>query len=413
MSIVLLLLTAAFTWADSSSRVEFDDLPALVAERNQHVTGAALKKEASLRQTGYLLRSYLPTLEAQVGGEAYQLGPQPLTGQPFGGVTARLNLFRGGRDWLEERSRTALANQADAGLEQRRMEELTKARRTFWDLVYQKELLNLVEEAIQKNQANLASANKRIQAGLATETDRIEFQMYAVQLEQDRARLILGKANSERMLNVLIGRPENTPIETIASIPHQHDDAILEKTLVAEAHRDVRALSAESESARSLGRQASRWWMPTLDLYGSYTLYPQQEREYPALVDRFEFATGVQLTFNVFDGLHANAEGAANTLKGEGSRLEAQQTAKELAAAFEGAKQELRLTHDLIHAGEQSVVAGTDYLRRTQAEYVRGVKNSPDVFAATEKYIDLRRRYADLRRDYQIAKAELLAMLGQ
>jgi outer membrane protein TolC len=393
--------------------VDFDDLPRLVMEKNQHVSGAQLRSEASERLTGHLLRSYLPSLEGQIGFESYRTGSQPQGNQPFGGIGARLNLFRGGRDWLEEKARGAQAQQAQAALEQRKLEELTKARRTYWELVYQRELLDLVEEALRQNQANLASANKRIQAGLATETDRIEFEMYGVQLEQDRARLTLGSANSQRMLNVLIGRPEHSLIETVAAIPHQHDDAILATSLDAKTHRDVRALVAESDAATHQGKQAYRWWTPSLDIYGSYRLYQFQEREYPALMDRAELAAGVLLTINLFDGLHANAEGAAAGLRAEGTRQEAEQTARELAAAFEGAKQELKLTHDLIHAGERSVLAGADYLKRTQSEYVRGVKNSPDVFSATQKYVDLRRRYAEIRRDYQVAKAEILAMLGQ
>lgn len=401
------------SWGAEPLRVEFDDLTRIVDSQNQHVSGARLRTEATEKLTGYLARSYLPVLDAHIGGESFKTGPFSSRTEPFGAVEARLNLFRGGRDYLEERARQAQSDAGRAGFQQTRLEELTKARRAYWTLVNQRELIVLLEDALRQNEANLASGNKRIKAGLATETDRIEFEMYGVQLQQDLARMRLGSANSQRALSVLLGKPENTQIETITSVPHQHDDALLTASLQPGLHRDVQALTANEEAARSQTAQAYRWWAPSLDVYANYSLYTLRERDYEPIADRYETVAGVKLTFNLFDGLQSFTTGASLGLQAEGLSQQASQTAKELSAQFEGSKQELELTHDLIHAAEESVKRGERYLQRTQSEYGRGFKNSPDVFSATEKYIDLKRRYAELRRDYQLAKTDLLAILGR
>lgn len=393
--------------------VSFDELPKIVGQKNQHVRGAELFLKAAESQTGHLTRSYLPSLEAYAGGERFETGDFAVTSQPYGGVETRVNLFRGGRDLLEERAREAQVRASQASFRAAYIDELTKAREAFWQLVYQREMVRLLTEALAENARNLAAANKRIGSGLATETDRIEFEMYRVQLEQDLARATLGSANSQRTLNVLLGLPENTELRTTEAIPHDHDEALLTATLEAPAHRDVRGLLANQEIASARKKEAYRWWTPSVDAYAGYALYTLRERDFVPRSDRDEAVVGLRLTLNIFDGLQARTAGAGYSLEADAYENQAQQTGKELLARFEGAKQELRLTHDLIHSAERSVDQATKYLSRTHAEYVRGVKNSPDVFSATEKYIDLRRRFAEIRRDYQMAKTELLAILGR
>ncbi len=401
------------TQAAESIKVSFDDLPKIVSERNQHVNAARFILKSSEALTGHLARSTLPTLEAHVGAESFRTGPYPATSEPYSGAEIRWNLFRGGRDVLEEQAREAQVLGSQASFERVKLEELSKARRAFWELVYQREVAAFLSEALQQNEANLAAAKKRVNAGLATDTDRIEFEIHQIQLEQDLAKMRLGSENSQRTLSILLGRSEDTTINTEVQIPHHHDDELLNVKFDASAHREVRTTQADSEVAQNQKRQANRWWTPQLDLYASYSLSTLREREYLDQADRVEPVAGVRLSFNLFDGLQARTQGTALGLQAEGLENQAAQTARELAAQFEGARQELALTHDLIHAAEMSVKLVTTYLKRTQSEYARGVKDSPDVFSATQKYIELKRRYSELRRDYQLARSDLLATLGR
>ncbi|NDD65196.1 MAG: TolC family protein, partial [Acidobacteria bacterium] len=182
---------------------------------------------------------------------------------------------------------------------------VSKARRAYWELVYQREVVELLVDAQEQNESNLVAARKRIAAGLATETDRIEFEMYRVGVEQDLARMRLGSANSQRTLSILLGHSENTLIQTDTKIPHQHDDALLSAKFNAGSHRDVRATQASEEVAESQRSQAYRWWTPQLDVYASYSLYTLRERDFLVQSERFEPVAGVRLRFNLFDGLQS------------------------------------------------------------------------------------------------------------
>ena len=69
--------------SDEGIRLKFGDLPKLVDERNLHVSGAKAFVHASEKGTGHLARSFLPTLEAYVGGETFRTGPFSTTSQAY------------------------------------------------------------------------------------------------------------------------------------------------------------------------------------------------------------------------------------------------------------------------------------------------------------------------------------------
>ena len=69
--------------------------------------------------------------------------------------------------------------------------------------------------------------------------------------------------------------------------------------------------------------------------------------------------------------------------------------------------------HDLIHSVEERVALAGHYLSNTLNEYDRGVKNSPDVLSASQRLISFRRRLTELRRNYQIAKVDVLSLSGE
>ena len=92
--------------------------------------------------------------------------------------------------------------------------------------------------------------------------------------------------------------------------------------------------------------------------------------------------------------------------------MRADQIKIEAEAAFNTAQQELLLLHDLIHEGEKNVEKGAQYFSQTQDEYSRGIKNSPDVLSATNKQLEFKKRFAELRRDYAIAKAQIQSLLA-
>ena len=393
--------------------VQFEDIPQIVRERNSHAQGADFRKRASEIEQGHLARSYLPRLKFTIGTERFQTGTQAERAEHYGSVIASTNIFRGGKDRLEDVVAQSSLSVAVAESEKILREEVKKARISFWHLVAQREMVGLLQAASEENQKNLVKAEARIRAGVATETDRIEFEMYRLELNQDLLRLRLASENTERNLAVLLGLPEGTTVQTPLVVGHKHEDDLFTSTELIEVHPAIRSLIFRGEESRIKALQSGRWWTPSLDLYASYGLHTFREREFALQSERYETVVGMQLTMELFDGFAGRTEFRHKTLETAGLQLEALQTARELHAKVAGARAELRLTHELIHHSEEALLRAKIYLARTLDEYQRGVKNSPEVLLASERRFGMLRRFADLRRDYQLARCELLEILGK
>ena len=91
----------------------------------------------------------------------------------------------------------------------------------------------------------------------------------------------------------------------------------------------------------------------------------------------------------------------------------AKQILRNLKAGMQTIRQELTVTHELIPSSEKILAEAKKYLGRTSVEYTRGVKNSPDMLGATNRYFDTRKRVMEMKRDYQLAKVRLLGLIGK
>ncbi len=408
------ICAAALAACASAYGVElrYVDLEKHLSEKNGHVASAHLHADAAEAETGHLFRSYLPKITGSAGYEAFKTGFYAYDAQPFGVLEASLNLFQGGRDYVEHRLQSERRDLSSSEMRQKLRDELLKARRDFWALRFADEVLVSLRESLAQNDKYFQAASRRVSAGMGAETDRYEFEINRTELEQDIALTSLQRQNSERRLASTLGLDEAVTLELIEE-PHQHDDANVPANLSRADQLEFEQAQINgniAELQRNLGRL---WWAPSLDVYASHGLYTFREKEYFLRDERFETVLGVKLTISLFDGWSGPSRSAAENLRAQAYREGARQTFREAHTDFENARAQLKLTHDLVHGTEKNLEQAQKYLRGTLSEYQRGVKNSPDVLSASQRILNFRRRLAELKRDYQIAKAELLATVNK
>lgn len=410
-------LAAWAAWASAAHATEmelkFEDLPGLLKARNSGVAaGEILSRSASLR-TGHLVRSSLPVIEAVGGAESFRTGNHGARTQPYGFVEARLNLFRGGRDLLEERTRQAQTELASTEAMQVFRKSLSEARKLYWRLVYEREVITVLQDALVQTDRNLLAANRRIQRGLTTETDRLDFEISRDSLRDEIESFRHESVMTQISLRALLSLPEDTEFKTAQRIPHEHDESLLKRDPDAGTYPEVAALDLSARIHQTQGARNSRWWTPTLDAYGGYYLYTLREREFTDQNLRTDAAVGLRLTLHLFDGFQSAREASAQSLHAEALGSRAAQEARLARSRLKVSQEELKHAHELIHALEERVKQSEEYYSKTLSEYDRGVKNSPDVQGALERKLAFRRRSAELRRDYQESKAAILGMVGE
>jgi outer membrane protein TolC len=408
---LLLFLTLTTAAQAETVTVRFDDLPALIASQNRRVLAGEDLAASEKSRTGHLTRSFLPHVKAYGGGEAFQTGDFGEMTQPVGGVEGRINLFRGGRDGLEEKIRKGLAAISESALEQRSREELLRARRLFSEILFYRQKISDLKEAISLCRQTTGLVQRRIDAGLTTETDRLEFDITRRQFEQELALAQEDYEHTVDELRIVLGLTDGLDVQ--GSLSHFHDADLEEARLKSREHPEVKQLQGQKEISQMQKKQSNRWWTPSVDLYGGYTLYPFRERERFSLGGRDEAVVGGRITFEIFDGLNSSAEAAAQKHRAAAFRQEAARKGEEVEGLFRRLQHELKARHEVVHLIERNLSEGRRYLSLSTEEYERGVKNSRDMLASLQRFLDQERNHSTALMEYLTVKSELLGLLGR
>lgn len=393
-------------------RLAFDDLPRLVRDKNENVQAAQSTLKADKKRTGYLARSFLPQISADYGGEEFKAGREAVKRQNYWKVGAQLNLYRGGQDRIENSVRETNVRIAQTSYANEYQQELKEARQAYWKLVAITKLINDKKEAAEKNESNFRSARKRTGAGVATNADSLQFELKKTLLSQELKQLQLQQDLLKNKLSVAIGLDEHKNLEISSEFPHP-EDAIKLANLNPKQTLEVKILT-EQESVIKLKRdQSSRWWLPRIDAYSSYGL-PSLSDEYTrALTKENEWNAGLRMTLNLGESFEMQNEAGARAQDAAAIKLRAAHKERETIAMDHELRHDLTLMHELIHDADKDVSTAEKFLKLTEDEYRRGVKNGPDLLMAFQQLYDFRQRRTDLYRNYYETFAELLALLAQ
>lgn len=368
-------------------------------------------KDAAQAKTGHLLRSYLPSARFSGGAETFETGVYTSQTQPTGLMEANINILRGGRDMLEEDSRKSQARAAAASAQKTFNSELQMARKLYWEIVAGRERIQALNISLEQNDRTLTMANRRISRGLATETDRLDFQIHKSQIKEDIESTTHEVILLQMSLAAVLGMDEGTTFKTSDNVAHVHDDTLLAKKVDPATHPELVFFKSNEESLMAQYKQSNRWWLPAIDVYGGYQQFTLRDRDYLTEKDRLDKYVGAKLTLE-FDFMKVS-DSRALAIQAQGAQKQAEQKARSLNAEIMVTKEELKHEHELIHYSEERMESGKKYFSRTMDEYNRGVKNSIDVLGALQRYVGFQRESIERRKSYQIKKTAVLFLTNE
>lgn len=413
---ILLFVISNLSWSETI-KLDEKDLPELVENRNGNILGSKAIIQASQAELGYFKRSFLPRFQINLGSEQTDGTPANQVTNSYGYMssTAMLNLFNGGRDSLVEKSRSANVERAQAEFEDSKFGTLTEVRTLYWQMIYQKEVINILESSLKLNEQNLESALKKMRSNLATKTDEIDFNQTKIQLDQDLRRSKILLANHMREMAALLNQPIDTFYEVPALNLHLPGHAIEDfqsREFNGEKHREIKKLAALKSAAEFDSRAFSRWWTPQFDLYAA------KVRRFETLnqnnvMDRDQGEVlGLKITFS-FDGFQTRATSVAEAYRSMSYSHLKNQRLQEIQTGYANSYQLYVLNHDLVHSAEENNKVAQHYYENIWSEYMRGIKNSPDVLQAFQRIVEAKIRYADIKKDYQVARAQIMGYLQE
>lgn len=412
--IFALFFLPMFTWAQEGSlNVKFEDLPRLVNEKNGNVAAARNSHLAAKERTGFLRRSFLPTISARTGTESARVGSERHSNMNYWTAEGKINLFRGGRDKLEENILSRKSEMAGHEANREIQSEIRDARSTYWHLAAVELLLKDAKEAIEKNEDNIKSARRRVGAGVATGADAVQFDLEKTELVYEFKKLELEQDVLRNRLAVIIGHADHKRLRIEAQFPHPPESEFQEIPIHPEENLSVSIFKHREEIERMRSRQAGRWYMPQVDVYASYGVPSMSEDHTLAIRQQTESIAGISLSLDLGHAFQDRAVEKAQELESKALASRGAFQKNSVRAQGHELQHDLRLLHELIHDADKNVQRAQEFLKLTRIEYARGAKNGPDLLEAFSKSYAFRRKKIELNLEYQLAKAELDALFAK
>lgn len=414
------LVFAACIFSQSASsevlKVTSDNLKDLIFSKNERVSAARLEADSAKERDGLLWRSFLPSVEIYTAQESFKTGSLGQKTQPVYGVEARMNLFNGAQDILNSRVRTLEVDKSSSKVLRVSAEELEAARTLYWSILYLKEKFVLLEKTLEANRQNLISAQRRIKSGVATDSDRFEFEMKDVDLRREMAKTKLDLESLERGLKNRLGLGEEQRLSYSEAMVHDHDyESKLKGTAKSQEYL-YKELFVSGEQQRLSSQVQGRSWWPRVDLFAAQNKYNERiESAGPGSTsdEQVESVVGVRATLSFSAGFEGSREAKAQAKEALALTKAAEFEKREMESQLKNQIASLSQLHDQVHEAEENIARAERYYALTQSEYNRGVKNSPDVLGASEKLFDMRHKRLEIIRDFQVIKAQVFAKLGE
>lgn len=379
-----------------------------VIRNNRHLQASGRIANAVEGRKGYLFRSYLPKIETQAGIETFTKEFRKESNDPFYGIEASVNLFRGFKDYEKEKQILSEVSAVQAEKDEVYLDELNKAQESYWNVIYAIESIEVLSQYQDLNRKNLNSAKQRISAGVAPRTDLIEFEMNDKILSQERLRLEVLKATSEQRLKILMNEQKNTNFLYPRKIPALVDARGTEGKLNSLGLSSVKKTEALAAKSQSESHVAGKWWMPELDLITGYKQMNRRESDEFLQRDRQDYYYGIRIKMNLFDAAQSLTERqtlAALAIAGE---FNAEQTKRELEVEFENQQRLFQNLATQVQDAQSNQEMMKNYLESILREYSRGVKGSSEVLSASDRYYEYQKKFIELKKDYQLMRFRLI-----
>ena len=391
--------------------ISYNDLPELIKTKNENAQAAELTMKAQQERTGFLTRSFLPQFSAAIGTEQFKTDSIPSTQKNNWQLKGRMNLFRGGQDRLENEIRKSNEKRAMVEYGFEINHELKAARESYWKIVEVSQLIAHQKEAIERNDSFLKSSKKRAGAGVATSSDALQFELHRTLLNQSLKKLNIEDDLLKNRIAVSLGLDEHENIQVPQDFPHP-PEKVQTEVLNLGNNFEIQTLKTIEMGENLRQSQASRWWIPKVDLYSGYGIPPLSEEYERAQQQEREWSLGLAVVIDLGEGIMNHSESKAKKFEALAAQKRLSYRSREIKSIDHEARLNLNLLHELIHDADAEVSKSESFLKITQNEYARGVKNGPDLLEAFKQLFEFRYRRAGLYREYYITQAELLALSG-
>jgi len=367
------------------------------------------------------LGAFIPSLSFSTGGSfSSQTRFNPTTNTTATGssesynarLSSSVDLFTGFRRGAQLRQARAETDAAEAAVVEQRFNVALQAKTQFFDVLRNDDLVRISEERIQQAEQSLQAAVLRMNAGSATLSDSLRAHLELNQARQQLLAAQNGRRAATYALGATIGYqgPVGARVEApLAPSPLALSDEEL-FALVLEQSPTVQTAQANVRSSEAgVGASRSQWY-PNVNLSGGYTWNNQ---EFSLNQGNTSWSTGISLSYPIFNGFSREDANERASIGLRVSRAQLDDVQRLARVNLDRVLNDLRLAEQQIVLTEEALRVAQEDLRVVTSRYTLGAATILDQItsqlAVTQANIDV----IAARYDYQIARAELEALVGR
>lgn len=406
---LIMIASNAIGSSGEKTKVSIQDLPSMVREANEKVLSAEASLKASSERTWTWARTFAPKFTIEGGAEEFSSDAVKADRKSFWRLETSVNVFRGGRDFLEYEAKQADFQARKSDFASTYQDQLKEARISYWELLATEILLKNARAALEENEQNIRSARRRVGAGVATNSDVLQFELYRTSLTQEIKEAELRQQVMRNRLAASLAIKNPDQLEISGDFPAPEAKLTL-PTVPIEEQLAIKSMSERRKIESLRQDQARRWWQPKVDLYSSYGI-PSLSQDYDAAAYRWkDLSVGVRVQIDLGDGAIAQPEARARAYEAAALEKEIAHSSRSIQSLERELHQSLNSLAGLIRDAEADIVKSKSLLKLTEGEYARGSKNGPDLLEAFKGYHDFLDRRTALLLEFHKIYSELLAL---
>jgi outer membrane protein TolC len=415
--------------SDVAGQVTAQEPPAITLEQAveralQH-SPAMVQREGAVRTSESAERTswaaFLPSLSMSSGASlssSSRFDPatqRTVTGSSesySAGLSTSMDIFTGGRRGAQLNAARANTAEAEAGLIEQRFNVALQAKQTYFDVLRADETVRVSEARIARAEQGLRAAEVRLQAGATTRSDSLR-----AQLELTTARQALLSAQNQRRaaqysLGALVGvdGPVNAePLVSPEPAPLLLSDDELRR-LAVEASPTVVSSEASVRAADASLRASRAQYFPTLRASGGYD-WSNQAASFNG--GRTGWSTRLSLSYPLFNNFSREDANERAEVSLNNARVTLADAQRQALARVQQSIDAVRLAEEQIALTVEAERVATEDLRVQETRYNLGASTILDLITSQIALVEAELNRISARYDYQVALAQLEALIGR
>jgi outer membrane protein len=380
---------------------------------------AGVRSAEAGRRSAY--GAYLPSINASSGASrssSNRFNPQTnttVTGSSNSynaGVNAGVDIWNGGRRGAVIDDASAALDAAEATAQQRRFEVVLAAKTAFYDVLRREELLRVSGARIRRAEESLTAADRRLQVGTATRSDVLRSRLEL----NDARQAELTERTAWTVATYALGRVTGVDDRVGADLA----DPVVVRPLALsedELRRIVESTSpavitaqAEVHSAEAGVGVARAAYFPTLRASSNLNWFNDQ---FSFDQGSSSWNMGLSVSLPVFNGFQRETAVTRARVTEDVARFQLRDARRAARVDFERLLGALRLAEERVTLTAEAVEVAREDLRVQDERYRLGASTILDLITSQLNLAQAETDEIAARYDYQIARAELEALVGR